>query len=78
MQAVDKAPPLCPLLSSMPGTAYAVCRLYSAANSRSDLRILHMMMAANTRTAIRPGTKAVPREPVVTSVPTWYTAKATV
>ena len=37
-----------------------------------------MMIAANTRIAIRPGTNAVPRAPVVTSVPIWYTRNATV
>ena len=50
-------------------SAYAVCRLYSAANSLSDLRILHTMTAANARTAISPGTNAVPRAPVVIRVP---------
>ena len=36
------------------------------------------MITANASTAISPGTNAVPREPVVTRVPTLYTRKATV
>ena len=52
---------------------YAACKLYVDANSLSDLRILHMIIAAHTRTAIKPGTNAVPREPVVISVPVSYT-----
>ena len=50
-------------------TYLATCKLYSPTNSLSDRRILHIMIAANTRTAIKPGINAVPREPVVTSVP---------
>ena len=54
------------------------CKLYSEANSLSDLRILQRMINAKAMTAINPGTNAVPRDPVVISVPIWYTAKATV
>lgn len=54
------------------------CRLYSAPNSFSFLRISITRIAANTATTIRPGTNPVPIAPVVISVPIWYTRKATV
>ena len=43
---------------------FTECRLYSEANSLSDLRILQRIIKANTITAMRPGTNAVPRDPV--------------
>ena len=76
---VDKVLLLCPP-SAITFILYdfTECRLYSEANSLSDLRILQRIIKANTITAISPGINAVPKDPVVINVPICYTPKATV
>ena len=56
----------------------APLRAYSAARFRSVRFTRYTSTAAKAHTATKPGTKAVPRLPVVTRVPTCYTRKPTV
>ena len=51
--------------------ALAPFSAYSCFRSLSAFRHSHTRTAANTITAIRPGTKPAPMEPVVIRVPIW-------